>query len=379
MRKVIYSFFLWRIFLFIPLLASQFLLKIRSGFDYTTPLHYISSYNPISHFLLYPWANFDGVYYLVIAGGGYTVDNAGFFPLFPTIIGAVTSVFGVNTSFEPIQYLTATILVFLFSISALIMMYKLLLIDYKKEISLKSVWFLILFPTSFFLATIYSESLFLLLLILSFYFARKGNWFLASIFAMLLTAVRVVGIAIIPALLFEFYLQNKTFFTKKIVSLVISPLGILYYAWFNYSQWGNPLHFIEVQGKLMNNRSVDHVILFPQTIFRYVKILVTSRVTYEWWIALLEISVFLFVCIFLYIAWKKKIRFSYLIFSVIAFLIPTQTGTFSGLPRYVLVLFPIFLALALIKNKWVKIFYSIIGVILLFLLFMLFSKGYFIA
>jgi hypothetical protein len=60
-------------------------------------------------------------------------------------------------------------------------------------------------------------------------------------------------------------------------------------------------------------------------------------------------------------------------------LIPASSGTFSGLPRYILPLFPIFLSLALITSKPLKVAYCVIGIILLFLCFMYFSKGYFIA
>lgn len=373
MKKILYIFILWRIFLFIPLIISQNFLNIRKGYEYTTPLHY--QFNQIIHFLFYPWVNFDGVYYLTIASGGYSVDNAGFFPLYPIFI----RIFSLNSAaFSYQQFLTAFILTLIFTFAGIVFFEKLVKIDYKKEISFQSIIFLLSFPVSFFLATIYSESLFFLLLILTFYFARKGNWFLSSISAMLLTATRFVGIAIIPALLFEFFVQNKTFINKKIIPLILTPLGILSYAWFNFTAWGNPLHFIEAQGKLLNNRSVDHIILFPQTIFRYFKMLTTVSINYEWWIALLELLTFVFVFVMLYVAWKKKVRTSYLIFSILAFLIPVSTGTFTGLPRYVLVLFPIFIALALINNKWIKIVNCVIGIILIFILFILFSKGYYV-
>ena len=197
---------------------------------------------------------------------------------------------------------------------------------------------------------------------------------------MLLIAARFVGIAIIPALIFEFYVQKKTLFSKKIIPLFLIPLGILSYVWFNFMQWGNPLHFIEAQGNLQNNRSIDSIILFPQTVFRYLRILTSvNSHQYEWLIALLELSTFIFVSVMFFIACKKKIRTSYLIFAFLAFLIPVSSGTFTGLPRYSLVLFPIFIAMALVKNKIFKIAYCVIGVILLFLLFMLFSKGYFVS
>jgi hypothetical protein len=149
---------------------------------------------------------------------------------------------------------------------------------------------------------------------------------------------------------------------------------------FNYLKWGNAFYFIQAQGNFLNGRSVDSIVLFPQTVFRYIKIFMTvGPGIFEWWIAILEISTFIFVSVMFFVAWKKKVRLSYILFAFICFLIPISTGTFSGIPRYVIVLFPIFIALAMVKNRFIKIAYSIIGFSLLLILIALFSKGYYIA
>lgn len=380
-KKLVLLFLSWRIFLFVPLIVSNYFLLPREGFGYTLTLHFLDKGSFLSNFLLYPWGNFDGVYYLLIAAKGYTV-NAGFFPLFPLTIKIASSILGPAVSglpFDPRQYFTALVLVSIYFLLAIVVMHKLILIDFKKSIAIWSIIFMLVFPTSFFFATIYSESLFLFLTVLCFYFARKKKWLLASIFGVLLTATRVVGIAIAPALFYEFLQNEKSFFKIKVLPLLLSPLGLLGYMYFNYLKWGNALYFIQAQGNLQNNRTVNSIVLFPQTMYRYAKILTTVSLSqYEWWIALLEISVFVFAATLLFVAWKKKVRFSYILFSVIALLIPVSTGTFSALPRYVLILFPIFIGLALLKNKALKIAYATLGLILLFILFALFSKGYFI-
>lgn len=380
-KKLILLFLSWRTFLFLPLIVSNYFLRTREGFGYTLTLHFLSNNSPMSNFLLYPWGNFDGVYYLLIAAKGYTV-NAGFFPLFPLSIKIATSIFSPASAglpFDPKQYFTALILVSIYLFLAIGAMYKLISIDYKKNIAFWSIIFMLVFPTSFFFVSLYSESLFLLLTLLCFYFARRKKWLTASLFGALLTATRVVGIAIIPALLFEFLKAEKTFFKIKVLPLILTPLGLLSYMWFNFLKWGDALYFVKAQGDLQNNRSVNSIVLFPQTVYRYAKILTSVSVAqYEWWIAILEISVFIFATVLFFVAWKKKVRFSYILFSVIAFLIPASTGTFSALPRYVLILFPIFIGLALLKNKTVKISYAMISLILLFILFALFSKGYFV-
>ena len=85
------------------------------------------------------------------------------------------------------------------------------------------------------------------------------------------------------------------------------------------------------------------------------------------------------VSLLLYFAWKKKVRLSYLIFSFLAFLLPVSSGTFTGLPRYVIVLFPIYIVLASIKNRSVRRAYMILSSALLFILLMFFARGYFVA
>lgn len=377
---VIKIFLLWRILLFLPLFLAEYLLKFRKGFEYVSPLSHIHSQNPVNHFIWNPWANFDSIHYLSITSYGYTLYNAVFFPLFPLVVKIFTFPLGNTQILDPRQFFTALILVSVFFFLSLIFMYKLISIDYKKSIVLQTTFFILVFPTSFFFSTIYSESLFFLLLILSFYYARRKNWLLAGIFAIFLTATRFVGIAILPALIYEFWKSEKTIFKKSFIPVLLAPLGLISYVFFNFLMWRNPLHFAQAQEWFANERSTSQIVLIPQTIFRYIKILTTIPISqYEWWIALLEISVFVFSVVLLFVAWKKKVRMSYLIFALLAILIPTLTGTLSSVPRYILPIFPIFLALALVKNKFVKILYSVSGLILLFILLALFSKGFFVS
>lgn len=381
-KKIFIWFLTWRLLLFLPpLFAASLYLSYRPDAPYTNMWYFIKPYFPVENPLFYPWANFDGVHYLNIAGHGYTT-NARFFPLYPLLILLVSFLFGKGIPYGALQFFTAFFISQLFFFLSLVAFNKLLAFDYKKNIVERTILFLLLFPTSFFFAAIYTESLFLFLTILSLYFARRRKWLFASLCGMLLTATRVVGIAILPALMYELWTteKNKKVVLKKSFSLFLVPLGIIIYAIYNFFIWNNPLHFWVSQGTLGNSRSVFGVVLPPQTVIRYMKILTTlPLIQFEWWIALLEAVVFALCCLLLFIAWKKKVRASYLVFAALAFLIPTLSGTFSGLPRYAIVLFPIFIALALTKNKYITIIYAIIAPLLLFMLLMFFSRGYFVA
>lgn len=75
----------------------------------------------------------------------------------------------------------------------------------------------------------------------------------------------------------------------------------------------------------------------------------------------------------------KKLRSSYVLYGILAFLAPTLTGTFTSMPRYVLVLFPAYIIAAReIKGKrffWLALFSGI----LLIINTALFIQGYWVA
>ena len=122
--------------------------------------------------------------------------------------------------------------------------------------------------------------------------------------------------------------------------------------------------------------------VFPlQVLFRYLKILFSvSPALFEYWIAVLEfISFLLYMALTFYVL--KKIRPSYGIFMFVLLLLVTFTGTLSGGPRYILHLFPAFLALAILvsKNRALKIAIIVLFLILGFILSTLFTRGYYIS
>lgn len=385
MKQIFLFFIAWRFLLLIPLIAGYFFISYNTNAPYTNLWNFIKPYPPVDSFLLFPWANFDGVHYLSIAANGYAQDgsNARFFPLFPMVTRGLSQLFGGKEAFGVVQFFSGLLLANSFFLLALIVFYKLVRLDYSHSIAVTSMLFLLVFPTSFFFASIYSESLFLLLLLLSFYFARKKRWFTAGVFGMLLCATRIVGIAIFPALIFLFVHQEKVKLKTLLIRglpLLLIPMGLLSYALFNLIRWGNALTFLFAQGQVINERSVTSIVLPVQTIIRYVKILATIPILqFAWWTALLEVLTFLLVVTLLTATFKKKVNHSYLVFALFALLIPTFSGTFTALPRYVLVLFPIFMTLALLENKIVEVIYAVASVVILFILLVFFSRGYFIA
>lgn len=376
--KLIKVILVWRVTLFVPVILGSLFLSYGSSYPFFEITYYRDLPIYFDNFIFKPWANFDGVHYLNIATQGYTTE-ARFFPLFPLLINLLS----LGNFYFPLTLLVGLILPNLLFLGALIMFYKLLRLDYTDKVSQDVILYLLVFPVSFFFVSVYTESLFLLFLLGSFYFARKKNWFGAIFLGGLLCTTRFVGILIIPALVYEYFIQTKKFNAKdylKIAALIfITPLGLAAYAIFNFNTWGNFLYFLSSHTELGNSRSAFNFIFPLQTLYRYFNILTTLPINkFEWWIAVLEVAAFIFGTSMFYLAWKKKVRVSYLIFGALAFLLPVLSGTFSGLPRYLLMSFPIFIALALINPKIIRI-YLPISIALLFILLMFFSRGYYIA
>ncbi len=375
-KFVFFCFLIWRASTFFVNYIASLVLPYRVGSDFTLFLLDPKVAKVINNVVIGPLANFDGIHYLSIALNGYTTD-ARFFPLYPLLVRLITNLVGGKSIevFFIISILVSNLLFFL----SLVFFYKLVKLDYSQKVARLSVIFLLLFPTSFFYGAVYSESLFFLLAVLSFYFAKQEKWFLAILFATALALTRIVGLLIIPALIYEYFRgQNQRHFFK--LAIFLTPfISLVGYSVFNYQKWGDWLYFIHNQGELANGRSTSGIIFFGQTIYRYFKIFLDANRSYEWWIALLELGSFVLGAGLIYLIYKKSLIKSYLIYSILLFLLPISTGTFSGLPRYSVVIFPIFIALALVKSKTFRLTYVVISILLSGLLITLFARGYYVS
>ncbi len=148
-----------------------------------------------------------------------------------------------------------------------------------------------------------------------------------------------------------------------------------------YREFSDPLYFFHVQSEFGGGIRQETVILYPQVVWRYIKILLTARPFDLKYFSYVQEFVTGTIGLILLLYSVTKTRLSYIIFSLLAFLLPTLTGTFSSMPRYILVCFPIFILLSIWSEKS-KIFrytwFTISGILLL-LNTVLFIQGYWVA
>lgn len=381
--KLLGFFISWRLLLFIFLGIASYL-PLQKNFLGGGLENYINAPS------FWTWANFDGEHYLSIAQRGYGQGEQAFFPLYSLLIKGLSVLLGKGIE----KFVLMGLLISNFSFFvALIGLYKLIVLDYPEKVARASILLLLFFPTSFYFGSLYTESLFLALVVWSFYFARKKNWFPAVILGALSSATRFIGILLLPAIFFELagWSAIKDILVRrplkvaplKVLFLAILPIGLILYMYFLKQSNGDPLAFINTLPSFGEQRSQTPIVL-PQVFYRYFfKILPNLTFSYlpVVFSTFLELTTAILFT-FLSVSAFFKIRLSYAIYLSLGFLIPTLSGSFSSLPRYVVVLFPGFLLMATYFLKLKRAMKLILLTILFILLgaaTALFVRGYWIA
>lgn len=386
LKKIIPIFIVWRIILFFVAFLATFSIP-----TFGNRFPYVDRVLSVTNLPNWVWGfgNFDGVHYLRIAQNGYSAEfSQAFFPLYSFLI-RIFNFFpkgnlDQNLYTDPSYFYTAVILSTMFCIAAVYFLYKLWGKEHGSKIAWLSILLLLSFPTAFYFVAIYSESLFLLLAVLTFWFVKKDKFILAGLMAALASATKVQGVLLGLFLAVELWQKYKNKYKdvgqklfKDIIGVMISPLGLVAYMFYLHRTFGNPVYFLTAQPAFGAERSSLPFITLPQVIYRYIKILsVLPPVSFAFWNAVLEILVTLILIAGLIYAFKK-IKFSYWIFVALAVILPTLTGTFSSMPRYALLAFPL-LPIITRFNRTSK--YIIIAQVALeIVLLMLFVRGYWVA
>ena len=164
----------------------------QADFD---PAGLTSPFGATGDVLAAPFARWDSVWYLAIADGGY-VDGAraAFFPLYPLVVRLLAAALG-----SPLVAgaLASTALLGV----ALVLLHRLVALDHGRAVARNAVLVTALFPMSFFFSAVYGESLFLALSIGAVYAARRERWAWAGALGALAAATRSAGVLLLVPLL----------------------------------------------------------------------------------------------------------------------------------------------------------------------------------
>jgi hypothetical protein len=358
-KHVIVLLIVWRIVLFFIEKAAPSFISLHDGYN-----------GPI------PWANHDGIHYLTIARSGYFQYSEAFFPLYPIIIYFLSTV----------QFIAPWISASVFSYGCFFLGIVLLHETLQRDHTSDAWWtmlFLIAFPVSFFYTAVYTEGLFFLLSILVYVSVRQKKWFLVGLFGFLASATRLFGVLLFLFAIIEYFSMGKKFWKlADLLYLFFIPFGLLFYMIYLYVRSGDPLLFFHIQPAFGANRSGSEIILVPQVLWRYMKIIFTAFLKptpASYFISVLELVATFFSYTVLVIGWIKKERWSLLIYGFLVVTLPTLTGTFSSMPRYLLSVFPLFFILGKLDNKTIKYGLLYIFIALQIVLSAMFLRGWFVA
>jgi mannosyltransferase PIG-V len=329
------------------------------------------------------WLHWDSINFRAIAVNGYTASwLTAFFPLYPLLVRGVMYVTH--------DFLTAGLLVSNFSgLGLLMVLYRLVQEDFDAERASRTVLYLSVFPLAFFLAAAYSESLFLLLVLLGFYHMRHGNWWLAGLFACLSVLTRATGICLLIPLCYE-YARQHDFNLRNIrldsISVCGAFAGLGIYALYVYFRFHDPLAFSHAE--ILWNRKLT---LPGYAILRSIKAIIISPtpLNFQSLRNILDLLPVLFLGTLVVLCfvgpWKFPRALSVYAISGAAFFLFAQLFPFGGLyplesiPRYLLPVFPAFIVLAgMGKNRTIDAGYLLISGSLLFILLAQFLTGHWI-
>jgi len=210
--------------------------------------------------LLAPLARWDSVWYLRIADSGYggnaslrsghgpllahdSTPRAAFFPLYPVLVRGVGTAFGGSHA----ALLVAAYLVSLAAfIAALVLLHRLTELELGRRLARPVLLLLAVFPAAVYFGAPYSESLFLLLAVGAFYAARTGRWAWAGACAGLASGTRSAGLLLLLPLALIWW-GSRPRRSRDAAWLLLAPLGIVAYAaWLGLVE-GDALRFLDVQ------------------------------------------------------------------------------------------------------------------------------------
>jgi hypothetical protein len=363
MKKIIILVFIWLIIvnIFGFAVLNRFNLDSDTAYKWIIPQSFptVKSWN-----FLDMHNRWDAYWYLDIVRNGYylrtdnTLSNVAFFPLYPALIKIFGTIFLNN--FVLAGWLISVGSLFL----ACVYFYKFLQKFHPEIDPEMPIILMLIFPTAFFFNIIYTESLFLFLTLATFYRAFKKNFWLAGLFAFFGALTHSNGIFLALPILWKILETYgwKSIFTSKIIPIFTAPVamaGFFAYSAFKFhdlflffkleSAWGRSFRI-----------NMDHFQFFshPAIINFAIDTLFT-----------------VLIIAIIFLVWKKLSPL-YAIFMSLTVLSALASGTLMSIGRYSLVLFPMFILLAGIKNKTWQMAWIFGSVLFLALDIILFVNNY---
>lgn len=335
-----------------------------------------------------PLARWDAVWYLTIANGGYDGADSprhAFFPLYPLLTRGLGELGGGGAGAVLLAAYAVSLAAFF---AALVLLYRLTTLELGRRAAWPTLLLLCVFPASLYFGAPYSESLFLLCSVGAFYAARTGSWAWAGVAAAGASATRSAGILLLlPLAVMYLYgpradaaatpagvgsrlggFAPRYRLRPSALWLALAPAGLLTYAAYLGLTYGDPLSFSHVQEFWSRDFAGPLVGAWDgaTAAFDGVRQLLSGSRDVAYFeqsagdpfrVAAQNIALFGFLCFALVgaVGVLRRLPFAYGLYVVTALMLPLSypvaAQPLMSLPRFIAVLFPLFMWLGLVCEE----------------------------
>jgi hypothetical protein len=288
------------------------------------------------------WNQWDAPHYLDIARDGYVSEGVQsrwivFYPLYPWLVRAFSFPLGD-------LLLSAFFVSAVASVAAALLLRRLVALDHGEDVARAAVFFMLVFPTAYFMHIGYTESLFLALALGSFVAARGGRWWVAGLLGALASMTRVNGLLLVPALAAEAFTEWRESGRRwrwEWAWVLLAGAGFAVYLLVNVRVFGDAFAFLRMQDAYWYKS-----LTWPWTGIVKTWGSAAGRAPSEaqmvgWqelWFVLLGLGCAVW-------CWLRE-RTSYAVWVTLNWLLWTSTNFVLSVPRYTLVLFPLYILFA---------------------------------
>lgn len=304
--------------------------------EYTNDIHWPREGPPTlaTHF-----ATWDGAHYLFLSEEGYQRGSAScaFYPLWPYLIRAGSWLTFGN------HFIAGILLANVLSLAAVLVFHYFVERHHGRSTANGSAALLLVYPGAIFFSFIYTESLFLLLVVLFFLCLFQERYVWVAVIGFFLPLTKAVGVFCIFPLLLQLWLQRARW--RAYLAYYGPLLGYAAYFGIMYGTTGNALEGFEAQRFYPNQPSIANIFDVPG----FLAHLFMPLRLHGMLDSALDRGLFLLLLACLYPIWKlNKVYFVYACFIG---LVPAASSWFLSYTRNVMMCFPLFIVLAHLLDR----------------------------
>jgi hypothetical protein len=303
--------------------------------------------------MIAPFGGWDGDSYKMIAEHGYpsgpldlALSHPGhlwaFFPGYPMLLRAAMVFFPDAT--------TAGVIVnSLGELVALIFLARLALHEFSGDTDSArfSVWLLAVYPYAVFLTAVYTEGTFLAATIASLYCMRRGQHWRACLLAAVATAIRITGLALIPALLLEYLLRRRWRPQVDGLAVLLPVVPVLLFFWYAHATTGDTFAFFHAEQSASFNRFTSWPWNGLHATWEAAR--AGGRFSFVYAMELL-FGLLGFVAVVYLVSQWGKIAPSLIVFAAAVWVLSVSYTSWLSVPRYLMAMVPVYLAGALLTR-----------------------------